>query len=79
MGRNLMVHQIDTIPWPPSDRFLSRPKQTLASNLPAEDEPLLMLWSMTLRWYKAFTGGISEPFLRAGTIIHFGFKKMVMT
>ncbi len=53
---------------PLSDRFLSWSKQTLASNLPAEDEPLRLLWAMTLGWRTAFTGEISEPFLRAGTM-----------
>jgi len=36
--------------------------------LPAEDEPLRLLWAMTLGWRTAFTGDISEPFLRAGTM-----------
>ncbi len=33
-----------------------------------EDEPLRLLWAMTLGWRTAFTGDISEPFLRAGTM-----------
>ena len=43
-------------------------KQTLALGLPVEDEPLRLLWAMTLGWRTAFTGDISEPFLRAGTM-----------
>jgi hypothetical protein len=42
-----------------------------------EDEPLQLLWAMTLGWRTAFTGDISEPFLRAGTIFYFGFHMMV--
>jgi competence protein ComEC len=43
-------------------------KRTLALGLPVEDEPLRLLWAMTLGWRTAFTGDISEPFLRAGTM-----------
>jgi competence protein ComEC len=53
---------------PLTDRFLNWSKQTLAFGLPAEDEPLRLLWAMTLGWRTAFTGDISEPFLRAGTM-----------
>jgi len=53
---------------PLTDRFLKWSKQTLALGLPAEDEPLRLLWAMTLGWRTAFTGDISEPFLRAGTM-----------
>ena len=53
---------------PLTDRFLNWSKQTLALGLPAEDEPLRLLWAMTLGWRTAFTGDIGEPFLRAGTM-----------
>jgi ComEC/Rec2-related protein len=53
---------------PLTDRFLNWSKRTLASGLPAEDETLRLLWAMTLGWRTAFTGDISEPFLRAGTM-----------
>ena len=53
---------------PLTDRFLSCSKKTLALGLPVEDEPLRLLWAMTLGWRTAFTGDISEPFLRAGTM-----------
>ncbi|MGH7994175.1 MAG: ComEC/Rec2 family competence protein, partial [Limisphaerales bacterium] len=53
---------------PLTDRFLSWSKKTLALGLPVEDEPLRLLWAMTLGWRTAFTGDISEPFLRAGTM-----------
>jgi Domain of unknown function (DUF4131) len=59
---------------PLTDRFLSWSKHTLALGLPTEDEPLKLLWAMTLGWRTAFSGDISEPFLRAGTIIHFFFQ-----
>jgi competence protein ComEC len=40
----------------------------MAYGLPAEDEPLRLLWAMTLGWRTAFNNDISEPFLRAGTL-----------
>jgi len=56
-----------TVP-PLTDRFLNWSRQTLALGLPVEDEPLRLLWAMTLGWKTAFTGDIDEPFLRAGTM-----------
>jgi competence protein ComEC len=57
------------LPAPPlTDRFLSWSKRTLALGLPVEDEPLKLLWAMTLGWRTAFSGDIGEPFLRAGTM-----------
>jgi competence protein ComEC len=53
---------------PLTDRFLNWSKQTLALGLPGEDEPLRLLWAMTLGWRAAFSGDIGEPFLRAGTM-----------
>ena len=53
---------------PLTDRFLDWSRHTLALGLPVEDEPLRLLWAMTLGWRTAFTADISEPFLRAGTM-----------
>jgi competence protein ComEC len=53
---------------PLTDRFLNWSKKTLAFGLPVEDEPLRLLWAMTLGWRTAFTGDIGDPFLRAGTM-----------
>jgi competence protein ComEC len=53
---------------PLTDHFLNWSKRTLALGLPVEDEPLRLLWAMTLGWRTAFTGNIDEPFLRAGTM-----------
>jgi competence protein ComEC len=53
---------------PLTDRFLNWSKRTLALGLPVEDEPLRLLWAMTLGWRTAFTGDIADPFLRAGTM-----------
>ena len=53
---------------PLTDRFLNWSKHTLALGLPVEDQPLRLLWAMTLGWRTAFTADISEPFLRAGTM-----------
>jgi hypothetical protein len=33
-----------------------------------KDEPLRLLWAMTLGWRTAFSGDISDPFLQAGTV-----------
>lgn len=58
-----------TLSQPPWDeRFLRWAKKTLALGLPVEDEPLRLLWAMTLDWRTAFTGDISDPFLQAGTM-----------
>ena len=61
---------------PLTDRFLNWSQRTLALGLPVEDQPLRLLWAMTLGWRTALTADISEPFLRAGTIIHFAFHEM---
>ncbi len=53
---------------PLTDRFLNWSRRTLALGLPVEDEPLRLLWAMTLGWRTALTADISEPFLRAGTM-----------
>jgi competence protein ComEC len=53
---------------PLTDHFLNWSKRTLAFGLPVEDEPLRLLWAMTLGWRTAFTGEIGDPFLRAGTM-----------
>ena len=53
---------------PLTDRFMDWAKGTLALGLPVEDEPLRLLWAMTLGWRTAFSGDISDPFLQAGTM-----------
>jgi len=53
---------------PLTDRFLNWSKRMLSYGLPVEDEPLRLLWAMTLGWRTAFTGDIGDPFLRAGTM-----------
>ena len=53
---------------PLSDRFCSWAQDILALGLPEEDEPLRLLWAMTLGWKTALTGEISEPFMRSGTM-----------
>ena len=52
---------------PLTDRFLTWSQHTLARGMPNEDEPLRLIWAMTLGWHTAFTGDVSQPFLRAGT------------
>ena len=53
---------------PLSDRFLTWAQQTLARGLPTEDEPLQLMWAMTLGWKTALTGEVNEPFMRSGTM-----------
>jgi predicted membrane metal-binding protein len=62
---------------PFSDRFLNWAQRTLALGLPTEDEPLRLMWAMTLGWKTALTGEINEPFMRSGTINHYLFRVMV--
>ncbi len=64
-----LVSPIGTAVNPPvSDRFLNWAKRTLALGLPTEDEPLRLLWAMTLGWKTALTDEVSEPFMRSGTM-----------
>ncbi len=56
------------LPTPVSDRFCEWAKRTLAIGLPNEDEPLRLLWTMTLGWKTALTGEVAEPFMRSGTM-----------
>lgn len=53
---------------PFADRFLSWAKQTLSRGLPEPDEPLRLLWAMTLGWKTALTGEVNEPFIKSGTM-----------
>ncbi|MSU59200.1 MAG: DUF4131 domain-containing protein [Pedosphaera sp.] len=55
---------------PIADRFLAWAQRTLARGLPAEhkDQPLRLLWAMTLGWRPALTNEVSEPFMRSGTM-----------
>ena len=56
-------------PW--ADRFLAWAQVTLGRGLPEEDEPLRLLWGMTLGWKTALTDEVSEPFMRTGTMLDF--------
>jgi ComEC/Rec2-related protein len=53
---------------PLSDRFLTWSQRTLALGLPVEDEPLKLLWAMTLGWKTALTGEVTAPFMQSGTM-----------
>lgn len=55
---------------PLSDRFLAWGQRTLARGLPeqARDQPLRLLWAMTLGWRPALTNEVSEPFMFSGTM-----------
>ena len=53
---------------PLTERFIRWAQQTLARGMPVEDQPLRLLWAMTLGWRAAFTGDLADPFLRAGTM-----------
>jgi ComEC/Rec2-related protein len=53
---------------PLADRFADWARAALARGLPVEDEPLRLLWAMTLGWKTALTGEVSEPFMRSGTM-----------
>ena len=55
---------------PLADRFLAWAQVTLARGLPvtANDQPLRLLWAMTLGWRPALTNEVNEPFMRSGTM-----------
>ena len=55
---------------PFTDRFLAWARRTLARGLPAppDDEPLRLMWAMTLGWKTALTNEVNEPFMRSGTM-----------
>lgn len=53
---------------PMSDRFLAWSQKTLARGLPEVDEPLRLLWAMTLGWKTALTSEVSAPFMQSGTM-----------
>src|SRR4051812_18583903 len=53
---------------PLADRFTDWAQSALAYGLPTIDEPVRLLWAMTLGWKTAMTGEVSEPFMRSGTI-----------
>jgi competence protein ComEC len=59
---------LQATPPPLSDRFLGWAKDVLARGLPVVDEPLRLLWAMTLGWKTALTDEVSEPFMRSGTM-----------
>jgi len=58
-----------------SDRFLTWSQKTLAYGLPEEDEPLRLLWAMTLGWKTALTGEVTAPFMESGTIFANWYQK----
>lgn len=53
---------------PLTDRFIAWAKRALAQGLPDEDEPLQLLWAMTLGFRPALTDEVSLPFMRSGTM-----------
>ena len=53
---------------PLADRFLSWAQAALARGLPEIDEPVRLLWAMTLGWKTGLTGEVAEPFMRSGTM-----------
>lgn len=53
---------------PLADRFINWAQTALAHGLPEIDEPVRLLWAMTLGWKTALTGEVSEPFMRSGTM-----------
>lgn len=53
---------------PLTDRFGAWARRTLALGLAEEDEPLRLLWTMTLGWRTGLTGDVAQPFMRSGTM-----------
>jgi ComEC/Rec2-related protein len=63
-------HAVDAAPaaLPFTERFLAWAQRTLARGLPEQDEPLRLLWAMTLGWKTALSGEVNEPFMKSGTM-----------
>ena len=58
-----------TLAKPPfSDRFIDWARATLSIDLPFKDEPLELLWAMTLRWKADLTDEMYKPFMESGTM-----------
>ncbi|MEO5802885.1 MAG: ComEC/Rec2 family competence protein [Verrucomicrobiota bacterium] len=53
---------------PFSDKFFLWAKNILQQGLPVKDEPLRLVWAMTLGWKTALTDEVTEPFMRSGTM-----------
>lgn len=55
---------------PFADRFLAWAQPMLGRGLPTEvrDQPLRLIWAMTLGWRPALTDEVSEPFMKSGTM-----------
>ena len=57
---------------PPSrplvDNFRAWATNNLARGLPEQDEPLELLWAMSLGWRTALNGEVKEPFMHSGTM-----------
>ncbi|HKI70237.1 MAG TPA: ComEC/Rec2 family competence protein, partial [Verrucomicrobiae bacterium] len=57
----------NTVP-PLSDRFIAWAQSTLSRGLPVKDQPLKLLWAMTLGQRDATTDEVYEPFMQSGTM-----------
>lgn len=53
---------------PLSERFLDWAKKTTSRGLPEEDQPLRLLWAMTLGSRNVLTSEVYEPFVQSGTM-----------
>ncbi len=51
-----------------SDRFIAWSQATLAKGLPNRDEPLQLLYAMTLGWKSGLVNEVYEPFMQSGTM-----------
>ncbi len=53
---------------PFADRCINWAQDRLSQGLGSEDEPLRLVWAMTLGWKTALTDEVSEPFMKSGTM-----------
>ncbi len=53
---------------PLADRFIAWAQAALRRGLPVEDEPLRLMWAMTLGWRTALTDEVAAPFMHSGTM-----------
>jgi len=61
-----------------SDRFLAYGQDTLQRGLPEVDEPLELLWDMTLGWHAGIGNDTYEPFMKSGTMHIFAIVDLTL-
>lgn len=61
-------HALAPVKTPFADRFIAWAQRTLARGLPEPDQPLHLLYAMTLGWKTGLTNEVYQPFMYSGTM-----------